>query len=89
MSDPLRVLVLEDLDEDAQVLLRELKRGGYSPTWQRVDTASAMTESLNKQPWDIVIADYITPHLSADEALALLQEHEIDIPFIIVSWRDW
>jgi len=85
MSDPLRVLVLEDSDEDAQVLLRELKRGGYSPTWQRVDTASAMTEALNKQAWDVVLADYRTPHLSAHEALALLQEREIDIPFIIVS----
>ena len=85
MSDPLRVLVLADSDDDARALLRELKRGGYSPVCQRVETAAAMREALDKQTWDIVIAEYRTPHLSAHEALVLLQETGIDIPFIIVS----
>ncbi len=85
MSSPLRVLIVEDSEDHTLLLLRELKRGGYDPISQRVDTASDMKEALKKQSWDIVIADHNMPQFSAPAALNLLKETGVDQPFIIVS----
>jgi PAS domain S-box-containing protein len=85
MGTPLRVLIVEDTADDAELLVRELRRGGFAPAYQRVDTAEAMSAALAQQMWDIVIADYTLPHFSAPAALALLQERGLDLPFIIVS----
>ena len=85
MSRPLRVLIVEDSADDAALLVRELRRGGYDLTCERVDTAGALQAALVKQPWDIVISDYSMPHFDAPAALRLLQESGLDVPFIIVS----
>lgn len=85
MNNPLRVLIAEDSEEDALLLVRELQRGGYAPTFERVETPEAMKASLEKQPWDLVIADYAMPHLSGLAALKLLKENGLDLPLIIVS----
>lgn len=85
MSTPLRVLIIEDSEDDALLVVRNLRRGGYDPTFERVETAEAMTAALNRQIWDILISDYSMPHFSAPAALKLLQESGIDLPFIIVS----
>ena len=85
MSRPLRVLIVEDSKDDALLLLRQLRRGGYDPSFERVDTPAAMRAALDQQTWDIVIADYAMPHFSAPAALELLKAKEIDLPFIIVS----
>jgi signal transduction histidine kinase/FixJ family two-component response regulator len=85
MGTPLRVLIVEDSENDALLLLRELRHGGYDPTFERVDTATAMSAALAKQTWDIVLADYAMPHFSAPAALTLLQDSGLDLPFIIVS----
>jgi two-component system, cell cycle sensor histidine kinase and response regulator CckA len=85
MNSPLRVLVIEDFEDDLLLLLRELRRGGYTIDHQRVETAAAMLEALDRQTWDIVIADYTLPAFSAPAALNLLQQQQRDIPFIIVS----
>jgi PAS domain S-box-containing protein len=82
---PLRVLLVEDSEFDAELLLEELRRGGYEPTWERVDTATALTAALERQPWDIVTCDWVMPRFSAPAALALLREHCADVPIIIVS----
>src|SRR5574337_459 len=82
---PLRVLVVEDSEDDAILLVRELRRGGYHPVWQRVETADAMKVAISQQSWDVVICDHGMPHFSAPRALRLLREHELDLPFIIVS----
>ena len=87
MGKPLRVLIVEDSEDDAIFLLHELRKGGYDVTFERVDTAPAMSEALDKQTWDIVIADYIMPHFSAPDALILLKAREIDLPFIVVSGK--
>lgn len=84
MSKPLRVLIVEDSEDDAELLLNELERSGYNPTYQRVDTADDMTTALEKEQWDIVLADYCLPRFSATAALTLLQK-KLDLPFIIVS----
>lgn len=85
MSRPLRVLIVEDSEDDAALLLRELRRGGYDPLYERVDTAAAMKAALNKQTWDIIVSDYSMPQFTAPAALKLLQESTLDLPFIIVS----
>jgi signal transduction histidine kinase/CheY-like chemotaxis protein len=87
MGKPLRVLIVEDSEDDAILLLRELKRGGYDPIFERVDTPAAMIEVLEKQTWDILISDYSMPHFSAPEALKLLHKSGLDIPFIILSGK--
>ena len=85
MGTPLRVLIVEDSEDDALLLVRELKRGGYEPISERVETAESMKAALEKQKWDIIIADYVMPHFSGLSALKLLQKGGLDIPFIIVS----
>jgi len=85
MSRPLRVLIVEDSEDDTLLLVRELRRGGYDPTFERVDTPAAMNAALEQHKWDIVIADYVMPHFSGPAALELLKEKGLDLPFIIVS----
>ncbi len=81
---PLRVLLVEDSEDDALLLLRALQRGGYQPTWKRVDTAGALEAAL-QEPWDLVLSDYEMPRFDAIAALRLVQAHAGDLPFIIVS----
>src|SRR2546426_7394473 len=85
MSAPLRVLIVEDSEDDSALLLHELRRGGYEPTWQRVEQAAAMRAALAGSPWDLVIADYRMPGFSAFDALQVLHDSGLDLPFIIVS----
>lgn len=85
MSIPLRALIVDDSEDDALLLVRELKRGGYEITSERVDTAEAMRAALAEQGWDIVFCDYAMPHFNAFAALELLKATGLDVPFIIVS----
>lgn len=85
MSIHLQVLLVEDNDDDAQLLLRELRRGGYEPHCIRVDTPEAMKERLIEGRWDIVIADHNMPRFSSIDALKMLKDSGLDVPFIIVS----
>jgi len=85
MSTPLRTLILEDSEDDTALLLLELERGGFHPTYERVDTPEAMTAALERQRWDVILADYNMPHFNALTALSILKEKNRDIPFIIVS----
>jgi PAS domain S-box-containing protein len=85
MSIPLRVLIVEDSEDDALLLLRALQRGGYAPTYACVDTPAAMQAALDREGWDIVISDYSMPHFSGLGALTLVKERGLDLPFILVS----
>ncbi|MDP8973494.1 MAG: PAS domain S-box protein [Actinomycetota bacterium] len=83
---PLRVLLVEDSADDALLLLRELKRGGYEVFHERVDTAECMRAALEGQDWDVVVSDHAMPTFSAPAALELLRENGWrEVPFIIVS----
>lgn len=84
MSKPLRVLLVEDSEDDAELIINQLERSGYDLTYQRVENPDAMTIALAEQ-WDIVLADYALPKFSATAALNLLQSKKLDLPFIIVS----
>ncbi|MCI0577115.1 MAG: response regulator [Chloroflexi bacterium] len=85
MAEPLRVLLVEDSEDDAALLLRELQRGGYEPLSRRVETAADMQAALEGQEWDIIISDYTMPQFSGLAALELCQAQELDLPFILVS----
>jgi len=85
MRVPLRVLIAEDSEDDALLLLKELQRAGYQPTHERVDTPAAMSSALDRHAWDLVIGDYSMPAFSGPAALALLRARDLDTPFIFVS----
>src|SRR5262245_39130596 len=85
MSPVLRVLLIEDSEDDAELLVRELRRGGHDPKWKRVDTREALEAALTEERWDAVFADYSMPRFSAPEAFAVVKARGIDVPFIIVS----
>jgi PAS domain S-box-containing protein len=88
VAAPLKVLLVEDSEDDALLLLRELRRGSYEPTYERVDTAEAMEAALDERDWDIVISDHSMPAFNSAAALALLRSKGfVDTPFIIVSGR--
>src|SRR3989449_2409245 len=85
MHAPLRVLIVEDSEDDALLLVRELRRGGFEPAFERIDTPEALRAALARQEWDIIFADYSMPHFSGTAALALVRERGLDLPFIFVS----
>ncbi len=85
MLKTLRVLIVEDSEDDTELLLRELRRGGYDPVYVRVEDAEAMQAALDEQEWDVILSDYAMPRFSAPAALHLLQESGLDLPFIIIS----
>jgi signal transduction histidine kinase len=87
MNVDLKVLVVEDSEDDTLLLLRELRKAGYRPQHERVDTAADMGEAMDRQAWDIIIADYAMPRFDALAALQLAQARDPDLPFIIVSGR--
>jgi signal transduction histidine kinase len=82
---PLRVLLVEDSEPDARLLERALERGGFAVTTRRVDTAESMESALQERVWDLILCDHAMPRFSAPEALNLLKQHRLDVPFIIVS----
>ena len=85
MDKPLRVLIVEDSEDDAELVLRELRRDSYNVAFERVDTPQSMSAALESESWDIVLSDHDMPLFNAPAALRLLRDSGLDIPFIIVS----
>jgi PAS domain S-box-containing protein/putative nucleotidyltransferase with HDIG domain len=85
MIKPLRVLMVEDSEDDALLTIRELAKGGYEPVYERVETAGAMRTALREKAWDVILCDYRLPQFNGLAAIGLLKETDIDIPLIIVS----
>lgn len=81
----LRVLLVEDADDDAQLLLRLLRKEGYVPDYLRVDNRRDMSDALANSSWDLIISDYAMPGFTAHDALEVYKHASLDIPFIIVS----
>jgi two-component system, NarL family, sensor histidine kinase UhpB len=85
MAEPIRVLVVEDSAEDAELLLRELRRGGYAPDALRVDTEEGLRDAMHSGRWDVAIVDWILPGFSAPGAIEALKREAFDGPIIVVS----
>src|SRR5215831_5148079 len=85
VSLPIRVLIIEDSPDDAELIVLELKRGGYDPDYLRVDRAETMLEALQHGEWDLILSDYSLPHFTVGEALKLIEHNGSDLPFVIVS----
>ncbi len=85
INKPIRVLIVEDSEDDVLLLVRQLKKGDYNPTYEQVDTAEAMSEALDKQTWDVILCDNSMPSFSASDALDIYKKKGLDLPFIIVS----
>ncbi|MDI6741476.1 MAG: PAS domain S-box protein [Smithella sp.] len=81
----LKALMIDDSEDDVLLILRELKKGGYLPDYQRIETAAAMKKALKESHWDIVLCDYKMPSFSAPSAIDLLKKTKIDLPIIIIS----
>jgi len=81
----LHVLIIEDSESDSDLVIRRLKKAGYTIYHERIETAEEMKAALDMLVWDIIVADYKLPQFNAPAALLLLQKSGLDIPFIVVS----
>jgi PAS domain S-box-containing protein len=80
----LRVLILEDRPQDAELMLHELRKGGFEPEWKRVDTRTAFLDALDERP-DLILSDYTLPSFDGMQAVRIVQERAPDTPIILVS----
>ncbi len=85
MDDTLHALIVEDSVDDALLVLRELRRHGFTVVWERVETAEALHQALTSDSWDVLISDYRLPGFDAPAALDIVKQRQLDIPFIVVS----
>jgi CheY-like chemotaxis protein len=81
----LRVLLVEDREDDALLVVRLLQREGYAVRWRRVDGRDALREALEGEPWDVVLCDFRMPGFDAYGALEVVRAHDPDMPFVVVS----
>jgi len=79
--------MVEDSTYDAELLLQSLDRAGYELLYERVDNEQGMRKALADKSWDLVISDYVLPRFSGMDALRILKEMQIDIPFVVVSGK--
>jgi len=85
MSQPLHVLIVEDSASDAALMLRHLTKAGFEVTHERVESAQALGEALERCTWDVLLCDFTLPGFGAPGALSILKATGRDIPFIVVS----
>lgn len=85
MGVPLRLLMIEDSEDDAALIVRELSRGGYDVDFLRVDSPEAINSAMDQQRWDLIISDYSMPRFNGTDALLLARGKELAVPFIFVS----
>ncbi len=85
METTLRVLIIEDNETDAELVLRQISRSGFTIISERVEIMQQMQDALSEKVWDLVISDYSLPQFDAHIALNVLKETGLDIPFIVVS----
>ena len=85
MKTQLRLLIVEDIPEDAALMLRELEQAGCEVVGSRVETEGALREALARGGWDAVLCDYTLPHFSGKRALIIVRVVDPDLPFIYVS----
>jgi PAS domain S-box-containing protein len=85
MPKQIRILIIEDSEEDTLLLIDKLEEGGFHPHWIRVDGQDRLLDALNNGIWDLILCDYHIPGFSGFKALSIVKERNLDIPFIFVS----
>ncbi|KKL45709.1 hypothetical protein LCGC14_2352900 [marine sediment metagenome] len=85
MGEQLRILLVEDSEDDALLTVLQLRQGGYEPSYKRVETLDAMNKAMDEEQWDLIISDYSLPHFNGLDTLKLYKEKGLDTPFIVVS----
>ncbi len=85
MHKYLQLLLVEDSEDDATLIIHEIKRGGYRCEYERVEDLAGMEAALRHKHWDVVISDYNLPQFSASAALQTVQRTGLDLPFVVVS----
>ncbi|MFZ6778412.1 ATP-binding protein [Undibacterium sp. Ji83W] len=85
MATPLSLLMVEDSDMDAELVMLCLRRADFDVSMTRVETCEEMRQAMDEGDWDVILSDYNLPHFNTNEALALLKESGLDLPFIVVS----
>jgi diguanylate cyclase (GGDEF)-like protein len=85
LTKDLRLLLVEDSEDDAELVVNALTRAGYRVQVERVDTRDALASALNRHPWDLTIADHTMPHFSGPAALKMVRDRAPNMPFIFVS----
>ncbi|WP_374535409.1 putative bifunctional diguanylate cyclase/phosphodiesterase [Chitinimonas taiwanensis] len=85
LNKSLRVLVVDDSEDDALLNVLALRRQGFEVYYRRVETADAMRTALEHERWDVVLSDYSMPQFSAQQALSVFRERLHLVPFIVVT----
>jgi hypothetical protein len=85
MAEPLRLLIIEDDEHDAELLRLELERGGFDLEWLRIDTEAELRRALDEREWDLVVSDFAMPRFDGLHAFEIFRERGLDLPFIFVS----
>src|SRR5437867_12111600 len=88
MKRTLRILIIEDSEEDTPVLVRRLEWSGFTPFWKRVDTIESLRAAFAEETWDIAFSNYSMQGLGIRDALAIVKERGLDLPFIVLSSTD-
>ena len=85
MTGLLRVLIVEDSEDDTLLIVRELRKGGFTPEHRRVDSPATLQAALDEAAWDIMITDHNLPEFSSEAAIEQVTQTGRDLPIIIVS----
>ncbi len=85
MKSPVRVLIIEDNEDDTILEIDALIHGGFDIVYERIETREELLKALDEHSWDCIISDYALPGFSGLEALAELRKSGKDIPFILIS----
>ena len=85
LNPKLRILLIDDSESDAALLVQELQKGGYEPEYQMVDTADKFISALDNEKWDLIITEYSLPEISGINALEILDKRDGHLPAIMVS----
>jgi PAS domain S-box-containing protein/diguanylate cyclase (GGDEF)-like protein len=85
MTTPIAVLIVEDCADDAELMARALRAGGFEPDWQRVDTEDGLRAALASRTWDVILSDHRMPRLSSTEAMRIVGEADANAPLLLVS----
>lgn len=84
MGKTLNVLLIEDSEDDAMLIVHELEHGGYEVDFERCDSAAAIKDALARRKWDVILSDHAMPRICAPEALHIVRESTVETPFIVV-----